>query len=194
MNIKNLIIISILVSLFTGCSFKTSEQEVNMSGKYKKPEYSESSSSINKKYQRFKKSSRSFDDYASINYMTMKSDLNNGLYNFYTQWEGVRYQMGGESKTGVDCSGFVRKVFKEKFSIEMPRTTLLQSDVGKEISKDELEIGDLVFFKTGKTNHVGVYMDKGKFIHASTSLGVTISDLNSDYYLKNYWKAQRVIN
>jgi lipoprotein Spr len=124
----------------------------------------------------------------------MKSDLNNGLYNFYTQWEGVQYQMGGESKTGVDCSGFVRKVFKEKFNLEMPRTALLQSDVGKEISKNDLEVGDLVFFKTGKTNHVGVYVDNGKFIHASTSLGVTISDLNSDYYLRNYWKAQRVIN
>lgn len=196
MSIKNLFIITICISLFTGCSFKTNEYEVDMSKK-KNSGYSKSDS-INKKYQRLQKASKSkhgsFDDYANMNYMTMKSDLNKGLYNFYSQWQGVRYQMGGESRSGIDCSGFVRKVFREKFDLDMPRTALLQSDVGKEITKDELEVGDLVFFKTGKTNHVGVYVDKGKFIHASTKIGVTISDLNSDYYLKNYWKSQRVID
>lgn len=197
MSIRNFFIIVISISLFTGCSFKTSEYEVDMSKNKKNSGYSKSDS-INKKYQRLQKASNtkysSFDDYANMNYMTMKSDLNNGLYSFYSQWQGVRYQMGGESKSGIDCSGFVRKVFREKFDLDMPRTALLQSGVGKEITKDELEVGDLVFFKTGKTNHVGVYVDKGKFIHASTKIGVTISDLNSDYYLKNYWKSQRVID
>lgn len=197
MNIRNLFIIAVCLSLFTGCSFKTTEYEVNMSKNQKDSKYGQSDS-INKKYQRLKKASNikqsSFDDYANMNYMSMKSDLNSGLFNFYSQWQGVRYQMGGESKSGIDCSGFVRKVFMEKFALDMPRTALLQSVVGKEINKDELEVGDLVFFKTGKTNHVGVYMDKGKFIHASTKIGVTISDLNSDYYLKNYWKSQRVID
>ena len=53
--------------------------------------------------------------------------------------------------------------------------------------------GGLVFFKIGDINHVGVYLEDGMFIHASTKIGVTISELDSSYFNKNYWKAQRVI-
>ena len=76
----------------------------------------------------------------------------------------------------------------------MPRTTTLQSEVGKEIDKNELRSGDLVFFKTGEINHVGIYLEDGMFIHASTKIGVTISELDNSYFSKSYWKAQRVID
>jgi cell wall-associated NlpC family hydrolase len=152
------------------------------------------------KYKKYKTNSNtqakndSFQDNNYSSYSTNKHDLNSDLYDFYTKWEGVRYKLGGESRTGIDCSAFIQKAFEEKLSLEMPRTTLLQAKIGKEISKDELEVGDLVFFKTGKTKHVGIYMENGKFMHASTSYGVTISDLSNSYFAKNYWKAQRIIN
>jgi ATP-dependent exoDNAse (exonuclease V) alpha subunit len=89
---------------------------------------------------------------------------------------------------------FIQKAFKEKFDLSMPRTTLEQSVIGKEISKDQLKGGDLVFFKIGEINHVGVYLEDGMFIHASTKIGVTISELDNSYFSKSYWKAQRVID
>lgn len=205
MNIKNLLVISIYVSLFfTGCSFKTSEEVVDMSSYLKNKNSIHSNASLQESnYQNYikskqlsKKHSKNnlFNEFTNNNYITKKSALNNELFDFYSKWEGVRYKLGGESKKGIDCSAFIQKAFKEKFDLEMPRTTLLQAKVGKEIKKNELEIGDLVFFKTGKSKHVGIYIDNGKFMHASTKIGVTISDLDNDYFSKNYWKAQRIID
>ncbi|BAK74469.1 MAG: NlpC/P60 family protein [Arcobacter sp.] len=205
MNIKNLLVISIYVSLFfTGCSFKTSEEVVDMSSYLKNKNSIHSNASLQESnYQNYIKSKQlskkhsknnPFNEFTNNNYITKKSALNNELFDFYSKWEGVRYKLGGESKKGIDCSAFIQKAFKEKFDLEMPRTTLLQAKVGKEIKKNELEIGDLVFFKTGKSKHVGIYIDNGKFMHASTKIGVTISDLDNDYFSKNYWKAQRIID
>ncbi len=207
MNIKNLLIMSIYISLFmTGCSYKTSEESVDMSTYYKNKNSIHSNASLQEsdyqKYKNFKQQQQSknnskssiFDEFTNTNYITKKTALNNELFDFYSKWEGVRYKLGGESKKGIDCSAFIQKAFKEKFDLEMPRTTLMQANVGKSIKKDELEIGDLVFFKTGKTKHVGIYIDNGKFMHASTKTGVTISDLDNDYFNKNYWKAQRIID
>jgi lipoprotein Spr len=154
----------------------------------------------NLKYNKYKTNSDAqakndtFSEYDYSSHETNKHDLNNDLYDFYAKWEGVRYKLGGESMTGIDCSAFIQKAFEEKLALEMPRTTLLQAKVGKEVNKNELELGDLVFFKTGKSKHVGIYMENGKFMHASTSNGVTISDLDNSYFAKNYWKAQRIIN
>lgn len=205
MNIKNLLVISIYVSLFfTGCSFKTSEEVVDMSSYLKNKNSIHSNASLQESnYQNYIKSKQlskkhsknnPFNEFTNNNYITKKSALNNELFDFYSKWEGVRYKLGGESKKGIDCSAFIQKAFKERFDLEMPRTTLLQAKVGKEIKKNELEIGDLVFFKTGKSKHVGIYIDNGKFMHASTKIGVTISDLDNDYFSKNYWKAQRIID
>ena len=113
---------------------------------------------------------------------------------FYNEWKNVKYKMGGVSKTGIDCSAFTQKIYKDKFGIELSRSTKTQVNEGIEVAKSELQPGDLVFFKTGRTKHVGIYMENGKFMHASTSNGVTISELNNSYFAKNYWKAQRIIN
>lgn len=127
-------------------------------------------------------------------YQNDRIDLNLELFDFYSEWEGVGYKLGGDSKNGIDCSGFIQKAFKEKFDLTIPRTTTEQSLVGKEIAKEELKSGDLVFFKIGEINHVGVYLEDGMFIHASTKIGVTISELDNSYFSKSYWKAQRVID
>lgn len=206
MNLKHLFIISMCIYLFTGCSYKSMEENIDMSDNSINSTFRSASleKTINQKDSKYKKynnttnaqaKNKNFGNYDfSSNTTPGKNNLNEELYDFYSQWEGVKYKLGGESKGGIDCSAFIRKAFEEKFALEMPRTTTLQSEVGKEISKNELEVGDLVFFHTGKTKHVGIYIENGKFMHASTKIGVTISDLNNHYFSKNYWKAQRIID
>ncbi len=121
---------------------------------------------------------------------TVKSKLNN----FYKEYEGVRYKFGGNSKSGIDCSAFVQKAYLKSFNIKMPRTTKRQVFIGRDIKKSELQLADIVFFKTGyDSRHVGIYLNNGRFMHASSSKGVTISKLNNSYFKKHYWKAKRVI-
>ena len=121
------------------------------------------------------------------------STIKGKIYQQYQQWKGTRHAMGGLSKRGVDCSGFVYLTYREKLGVEIPRSTKLQSQTGKKINRSELRPGDLVFFKTGfKGRHVGIYIEKGKFLHVSTKKGVMISSL-ADYYWKDrYWHSRRV--
>ncbi|MDF2988831.1 MAG: cell wall-associated hydrolase, invasion-associated protein [Eubacterium sp.] len=108
---------------------------------------------------------------------------------------GVPYVWGGESPSGFDCSGFTQYVLK-KNGISIPRVTSDQYNTGTSVSKSNLKVGDLVFFTTYKAgpSHVGFYMGNGKFIHASSSKGVTTSSLDSSYYSSRYIGARRVIN
>ena len=113
---------------------------------------------------------------------------------FYSEWKDVRYKMGGTSKSGIDCSGFTQKVYKEKFGVSLPRTTVTQVDLGVEVKKSELIPGDLVFFKTSKTDkHVGVYVGNGEFLHASIK-GIQFTKLYKPFYKKNYWTSRRIID
>jgi len=115
------------------------------------------------------------------------------LYAQHKAWKGVRYQLGGFSKKGIDCSGFVSITFKEQFGISLPRTTRQQAKKGVEIPRSQLKAGDLVFFKTSpNVRHVGIYIESGKFLHASTSKGVMISDIKNTYWRMRYWKATRL--
>lgn len=117
------------------------------------------------------------------------------LHSRYDAWKGTSYQIGGLSKNGIDCSGFVQLTFADVFNIQLPRTTNKQSQLGSTVDKDQLMTGDLVFFtipKQGKIYHVGIYLENNLFLHASTSVGVTISNLKNSYWTKNYWKSQRV--
>jgi lipoprotein Spr/probable lipoprotein NlpC len=69
----------------------------------------------------------------------------------------------------------------------------MQARLGKEVRKDDLRAGDLVFFRTGKTsNHVGIYLEKNKFLHASQKKGVIISRLDNVYWKSSYWKSVRI--
>jgi len=123
-----------------------------------------------------------------------KSSNNNKLYSFYDEWRGVKYRYGGNSKRGIDCSALIQKAYKKSYNIALPRTTTQQAKVGKTIKKYQLKTGDLVFFKTGKkSKHVGIYMENGKFLHASTKKGVTISRLDNIYFSRHYWKSVRVL-
>ena len=110
---------------------------------------------------------------------------------------GTPYRSGGSSRNGVDCSGFVTAVYRQ-FNIRLPRTSLDQSAFGERISPSKLQPADLVFFKTSRrqsVSHVGIYMGKGKFIHASTrSRKVRFDHLEDDYFRKRFVVARRIVN
>ncbi len=118
------------------------------------------------------------------------------LYQRHEQWQGTPYQLGGLSQQGIDCSGFVQLTFIDEFGLQLPRTTTAQSRQGYPIPEQQLRAGDLVFFNIpaqGKLQHVGIYLEQNKFLHASTSQGVIISDLTTTYWQDNYWKSIRVL-
>ena len=111
------------------------------------------------------------------------------------EWQGTRYRIGGNSKSGVDCSGFMQITFRDLFGIDLPRMTVDQAKEGTKISKSELRTGDLVFFNTGRGpngKHVGVYVKNGQILHASTKGGVIYSDMDSPYWTKTFWQARRL--
>lgn len=123
-----------------------------------------------------------------------KLEVKNRILNQYSSWKGVRYRLGGTSKKGVDCSAFVQITFREQFGVKLPRATLQQRNVGKAVKASQLKIGDLLLFQTNRTTrHIGIYLGNNKFVHSSTSVGVTISDLDNSYWSKRYREARRVL-
>ena len=114
---------------------------------------------------------------------------------------GTPYKWGGTTRAGMDCSGLLLNSFKA-IDYAIPRTSAAQSKTGKKVGKKNIQPGDLVFFATGnkkrKITHVGLVTevrggDHVKFIHASTSLGVVESNLNSDYYQDRFRQARRIL-
>lgn len=113
------------------------------------------------------------------------------LAGVYNEWVGTRYQMGGTTKRGIDCSAFTQTAFWKAYGIELPRSTAEQRYLGRQINKNELKKGDLVFFR--RNSHVGVYIGNNQFMHASTSQGVTISSLDEDYWARTYTQSRRIM-
>lgn len=115
------------------------------------------------------------------------------------QFIGTPYVWGGTNLNGgVDCSGFTQQVFKA-FDVEISRVSYMQAKDGPEVGVSQLRTGDLIFFDTtginnGKISHVGIYVGEGKFIHSESSRGVTVSNLASPYYDRNFVKAIRIIS
>ena len=112
----------------------------------------------------------------------------------FKKWKGIRHQLGGNGGRGIDCSGFVKVVYKDVFKIELPRTTRAQVRWGRPIPIEALQAGDLVFFQPpGYPRHVGIYLSGSEFVHASKSKGVTLSRIDETYWERYYWTARRII-
>lgn len=113
-------------------------------------------------------------------------------------WHGTPYRIGGTTKSGVDCSAFVRAVYTDTYRVDLPRTAAEQEGLGAAIERRHLQTGDLVFFRTQgmgplfRSRHVGVYLGNGEFAHASGKRGVTISRLDDYYWNKKYAAARRL--
>lgn len=116
------------------------------------------------------------------------------LYREYVKWRNTPYRYGGDTKYGVDCSSFIQQAYYGAFDIAVPRTTIQQAKFGFKISKSRLQVGDMIFFKTGyNKRHVGIVIEKDKFVHTSSKNGVTISKINNTYWKSKYWQSRRVL-
>lgn len=120
------------------------------------------------------------------------------LYSEAADWLGTPHRIGGNTKRGIDCSGFVSMMYQKVYGKNLRRSSadILKYN-SRKIGRSDLREGDLVFFYTGKgrkktPNHVGIYLKNGKFVHASTSRGVTVSDLSEPYYLRTWLTGGRV--
>ncbi|TQE91443.1 C40 family peptidase [Ureibacillus terrenus] len=109
------------------------------------------------------------------------------------QYIGVPYLWGGTTAKGFDCSGYVQRVFAD-LGIELNRTSAAQYTQGVPVSRQNLQIGDLVFFNTSGSgvSHVGIYIGNNEFINSSSSKGVSIASLDSSYWNSRYVGARRI--
>jgi len=112
----------------------------------------------------------------------------------YNRWKGTRHRLGGTGGRGIDCSGFVKAVYRDVFKVDLPRTTKAQVRRGRPIPFKKLQAGDLVFFKPPTyPRHVGIYLGGSEFVHASKNKGVTLSKIDPTYWGKYYWTARRIL-
>lgn len=122
--------------------------------------------------------------------MDIDFDDNHALYLAAAEWIGVPYRSDGNNKYGTDCSGLTTQIYRTVYHRHLPRSSKEQMKKSKRLSRHKLREGDLVFFSSPRSRktvaHVGIYLKNGKFIHASTSQGVIVSDLDEDYY-RHYW-------
>lgn len=110
-------------------------------------------------------------------------------------WLGISYQYGGNTRSGVDCSGLVLQVYLNALDIKLPRTSLQQQQFCQPIVKSALRPGDLVFFTVrggSKVGHVGIYIGEGNMIHASSTKGVIVTPLSNPYFEKNFHSCGRI--
>lgn len=186
--IKRIFFIFLLATIITNCKSKssivTSKDEAVEKGIY----------SYNEKNSKTKVSKKSSSK--SVNATRIQQDLIDDAKSNL----GVKYRLGGTTKTGMDCSGLVFSTF-ENFDIKLPRTSIDMSRHGKKISINKAQPGDLIFFTTnGRSviNHVGIITevteDEIKFIHSSTSQGVIISSTADSYYGNAFAQINRVLN
>jgi cell wall-associated NlpC family hydrolase len=134
---------------------------------------------------------------------SFKTEKNNAISNLdqskmmreISKMMGVSYKLGGEDDHGIDCSAYTMHVYKNSIGKLLPRSSGEQFKMGIPVTHEDLKFGDLVFFNTtgDVASHVGIYLGDDLFAHASVSLGVTISSLESFYYKQRYEGARRIV-
>jgi len=118
------------------------------------------------------------------------------LDEFIIEWKGVPYRLGGHSKTGIDCSQFTKRLYKDVYNKQLENVAWRQWNQTKRVSKANLEVGDIVFFNSNVSPsgwHCGIYIGNNKFVHSSNRReGVKISDLSEYPYNRSYKCAGRL--
>lgn len=116
------------------------------------------------------------------------------LASFIEDWLGVRYRLGGTTRSGIDCSAFSQRLFASVYDLHITRTARSQFSQSLPIyNYTDLKEGDLVFFKikSSSISHVGVYLSDGYFVQASNH-GVMISNLNEAYWNRYFFAGGRI--
>lgn len=195
MHLRKVLVIFMVGGLVVGCGVvPRSSQPPAVAGEDKNPAQSgegKTASSVEDDT-----ASSGNESYASNAAMAVSSlnEAKASLMQAYRDWKGTPYVLGGASPEGVDCSRFVNIVLDDYFDINVPTNTKEQLNVGSNIRRKAVRTGDLVFFRTGrKTLHVGIAVNSGEFLHASTSNGVTISKLGKSYWRNRFLAARRVL-
>lgn len=120
----------------------------------------------------------------------------NDLAFYALSLSGTPYKFSGNSPdTGFDCSGFVGHVFNHSLGINLPRSTDEIWQIGQEISKDQLQPGDLVFYNTLKSafSHVGIYLGDDRFVHSPSNGGsIRVDNMRENYWQRHYNGARRI--
>ena len=154
-------------------------------------------SAVNKEIPEARTSNYRKDDAENLSQLQVKYSVllntpaeevkNTKMFEFIDDWYGTPYRLGGTTKKGVDCSAFSQFLFASVYGLTIPRTAREQYTLTSRLSRTQLKEGDLIFFNTrGVVSHVGVYLQNNKFVHASTSGGVTISDIFEEYWARRF--------
>lgn len=133
--------------------------------------------------------------YAEMMRVLPQAITNLSLYSFIDEWYGVRYHLGGNDKSGIDCSAFVQRLYEQVFRTSLVRTAFEQFNFCRLVfDTASLKEGDLVFFRihSKRISHVGIYLMNNFFVHASSSHGVMISSLTDSYWQRYYAGAGEV--
>jgi len=135
------------------------------------------------------------EKYSVIMGVDANSIQNGRLYAFIDQWMGTPYRFGGLDHDGIDCSGLSFLLQQQVYGINIPRTTGQQVQIIKRKYEEELQEGDLLFFDYDgkKFSHVGVYLQNGYYVHASSTKGVTITKLHDPYTYKYFSRCGAVV-
>jgi murein DD-endopeptidase / murein LD-carboxypeptidase len=211
---KNFFLVSVAIGFFSGTTLTTQAQssvnieQVNAAVVHKKsPRFIEGIEIKPAKAVAVNTASKPAEDAASIESFTalqfkyaqlldveVETITNNTLFAAIEKWWGTRYRYGGATEKGIDCSAYTGTLVHQVFGLVLARTARDQYANCIKLEKEELLQGDLVFFNTrGGISHVGLYLGNGYFTHASTSIGVTISNLSETYWNKKFVRGGRLV-
>lgn len=111
-----------------------------------------------------------------------------------SRYLGTPYQAGGSGSLGLDCSGLVYVVYRDYDGTRLPLNVQALYRLDERVGYDDLAFGDLIFFRINdrRVSHVAIYLDNGKFIHASESRGVVVDDLRTEFFAQRYAGGRRV--
>jgi lipoprotein Spr len=212
---KNLLFVSVALSVFTVTSLQTSAQTkinsvndfnlkgegiVHLPSETKPTGFKATVATFAKKMLRPVGMATEFCSslqfkYAQLLNRNVELVTNTSLIGFIDEWWGTRYRYGGTTKKGIDCSSFTGLLMGSVFGFTLPRTARQQYAACSKLKKEDMLEGDLVFFNTrGGVSHVGIYLGDGFFVHSSSSAGVKINSLNENYYSRKFIGGGRIEN